>query len=60
LTQLSVFDYGSIAYNSTSLTNKLKLDRIQSKALRIICGAFWQASVPRQLRRCRWGAVKCL
>ena len=53
----SVLDYGSIAYNSTSLTNKLKLDRIQSKALRIICGAFCSTSI---LRLCRWSAVKCL
>ena len=29
-----VLDYGSITYNSTSLTNKLKLDRIQHRRRR--------------------------
>ena len=36
----SVLDYGSVAYNSTSLTNKRRLDTIQHKALRIACRAF--------------------
>lgn len=48
----SVLDYGSIAYNSTSLTNKLKLDRIQSKALRIICGAFCSTSIAAMQVEC--------
>ena len=33
----SVLDYGATAYNSTSHANKQKLDKIQSKALRIAC-----------------------
>ena len=36
----SVLDYGSIAYNNTSLANKRRLDVIQHKALRIACRAF--------------------
>ena len=36
----SVIDYGSIAYNSASISTKNKLDVIQHKALRIACGAF--------------------
>ena len=48
----SVLDYGSIAYNSTSLTNKLKLDKIQSKALRIICGAFCSTSIAAMQVEC--------
>ena len=35
----SVIDYGSIAYDSASEAIKKKLDLIQSKALRICCGA---------------------
>ena len=35
----SVIDYGSIAYDSASEATKKKLDQIQSKALRICCGA---------------------
>ena len=35
----SVIDYGSIAYDSASKSSKQKLNLIQSKALRICCGA---------------------
>ena len=41
----SVLDYGATAYNSTSQTNKQKLDKIQSKALRIACRAFCTSAV---------------
>jgi len=41
----SVLDYGSIAYNTTSLANKRRLDVIQHKALRIACRAFCTTSV---------------
>ena len=41
----SVLDYGSIAYNTTSAANKLRLDRIQSAALRIACGACCSTAV---------------
>ena len=36
----SVFDFGSIAYSSTSKSLLRKLDSIQAQALRICCGAF--------------------
>jgi len=32
-------DYGSEAFNTSSLTTKAKLDVIQAKAMRICCGA---------------------
>ena len=35
----SIIDYGSIAYDSASESSKRLLDQIQSKALRICCGA---------------------
>ena len=35
----SVLDYGSIAYNSASDSNKQKLNSIQTQALQIACGA---------------------
>lgn len=41
----SVLDYGATAYNSTSHANKQKLDKIQSKALRIACRAFCTSAV---------------
>ena len=41
----SVLDYGATAYNSTSQTNKQKLDKIQTKALRIACRAFCTSAV---------------
>ena len=50
----SVLDYGSTAYNSTSLTNKLKLDRIQSKAAtdNNLCGAFCFTSIAAMQVEC--------
>ena len=42
----SVLDYGQIAYNTTSLANKRRLDIIQHKALRLACRAFCTTSVP--------------
>ena len=41
----SVVDYGSIAYDSASKTNKKLLDQIQSKALRICCGAMMMTPI---------------
>ena len=41
----SILDYGSIVYNSTSLTNKRRLDAIQHRALRIACRAFCTTSI---------------
>jgi len=35
----SIIDYGAIAYDSASESSKRRLDQIQSKALRICCGA---------------------
>ena len=35
----SIMDYGSIAYDSTADSNKIKLDFIQENALRICCGS---------------------
>ena len=39
MTTRSIIDYGSIAYDSASESSKRLLDQIQSKALRICCGA---------------------
>ena len=58
----SIIDYGCAAYNSANKDLKSKLDRIQSQALRIACGALRCTSVasvqvecggemPLQLRR---------
>ena len=57
----SIIDYGSEAYDSTSQTQKQIIDQIQSKALRICCGAMIYTPVaalqvecgemPLQLRR---------
>ena len=41
----SVVDYGSIAYDSASKTTKKLLDQIQSKALRICCGAMMMTPI---------------
>jgi len=35
----SVIDYGAVAYDTASKSNLHKIDRIQSRALRICCGA---------------------
>lgn len=42
----SVIDYGSIAYGSAATAVLGKLDTVQSKALRLCCGAFRTTSVP--------------
>ena len=57
----SVIDYGAIAYDSAAESSKRLLDQIQSKALRICCGAMVMTPVaalqvecgemPLQLRR---------
>ena len=41
----SVVDYGSIAYDNASKTTKKLLDQIQSKALRICCGAMMMTPI---------------
>ena len=41
----SVIDYGAIAYDSASKTTKQMLNSIQSKALRICCGAMMMTPV---------------
>ena len=40
-----VVDYGSIAYDSASKTNKKLLNQIQTKALRICCGAMMMTPI---------------
>jgi len=35
----SILDYGAIAFDSMNNTNKQKLDSIQARAIRIVCGA---------------------
>ena len=57
----SVLEYGSTAFNSASPTVKAKLNKIQSQALRIACGAMRSTSIaslqveggemPLQIRR---------
>ena len=64
----SCMDYGSEVYDSACKTNKLKLDRIQSQALRLCSGALRCTSVaalqvdcgelPLDLQRLR-GQVRC-
>lgn len=45
----SIFDYGCQAYGAAATSCLKKLDIIQSKALRVCCGAFSSTSIPALL-----------
>jgi ribonuclease HI/endonuclease/exonuclease/phosphatase family metal-dependent hydrolase len=47
-----IIDYGAVAYDNASQTNKAKLDVIQSKALKICCGAMRGSSVAALQNEC--------